>query len=121
MKVYKDLKVATLYNLPVVRFEGIHSVVIHGVEFVLSDPVEHVNGQQLKQDVDEACVVFDVYGKAVVRNLADDPGPATGADVYLPGDVKIQLTAGTQTGLIQHKSFSYLLGHPAALNGDVAA
>lgn len=47
--------------LPVFRFEGIHGVVVHGVEFVLAVPVKEVDWQELEQDVDEARVVHHVH------------------------------------------------------------
>lgn len=64
-------------------FEGIHGVVVHGVEFVLANPVKHVDGQQLEEDVDKARVVLHVHWQAVVGNLTDDPGATTSAHIHL--------------------------------------
>lgn len=63
--------------------EGIHGVVIHGIEFALPDPVEDADGQHLEQDVDKPRVVLHVHWQAVIRDLADDPGAATSAHVHL--------------------------------------
>lgn len=40
-----------LYNtsaVPVCRLDGIHGVVVHGVEFALPKPVEEIDGKQLE-------------------------------------------------------------------------
>lgn len=66
-----------------IGFKGIHGVVIHGVEFLLAEPVKGVDRQQLEEDVDKACVVLHVHRQAVIRNLTDDPGPTTSAHVHL--------------------------------------
>lgn len=71
---------------PVFRFQGVHGVVIHGIEFMLPNPVEDVDGQQLEQDVDEACAVFHVHWNAIIRNLTDDPSTTTSAHIHLPGN-----------------------------------
>lgn len=65
------------------RPEGVHGVVVHGVEFTLPDPVEDVDGQHLEQDVDKPRVVLHVHWQAVVGNLPDDPGATTSAHVHL--------------------------------------
>lgn len=65
------------------RLEGIHGVVIHGVEFSLRDPVEEVYGQQLEQDVDKPRAVLHVHWQAVIGNLTHDPGATTSAHVHL--------------------------------------
>lgn len=70
-------------NLPVFGFQGVHGMVIHGVKFLLTKPVEETHGKQLEQDVDESCVVKHVNWRAVIRDLTDDPGSSTGADVHL--------------------------------------
>ncbi|KAG7263356.1 hypothetical protein CRUP_027938 [Coryphaenoides rupestris] len=41
--------------------------------------VEEVDRQQLEEDVDEASVVLHVQGQAIVRHLADHPGPTPNA------------------------------------------
>lgn len=69
-----------------VGFECIHGVVIHGVEFLLTKPVEDVNWQQLEQDVDETRVVLHVHWHTVVRNLTDDPGTTTSAHIHLQSE-----------------------------------
>jgi len=71
---------------PVFGLEAVHAVVVHGVEFILSNPVEEVDGQQLEEDVDEARDVLHVEGNAVVGNLADDPGAASSAHVNLSSE-----------------------------------
>lgn len=63
--------------------ECIHGVVIHGVEFFLTKPIEKVYRQQLEKDVDKTSVVLHVHWEAVVRDLTDDPSTATGAYVHL--------------------------------------
>lgn len=72
------------------RFEGIHGVVIHGVEFILANPVEDVDWQELEQDVDKACVVLHVHWHAIVRNLTDDPGTTSSAHIHLQNKTKRQ-------------------------------
>lgn len=72
------------------RFEGVHGVVIHGVEFLLTDPVEDADWQQLEQDVDKAGVVLHVHWQAIVRHLTDDPGTATSAHIHLQKKIKKQ-------------------------------
>lgn len=67
-------------------FKGVHGVVIHSIELLLTKPVKEVDWQQLKQDVDEACVVLHVHWQAVVRNLADDPGTSASANINLQDD-----------------------------------
>ena len=71
--------------------DGVHGVVVHSVHFPLTKPVEEGDGQELKQDVDKACVVLHVQRQAVVRDLADDPGPAASAQVNLqtPNDTEV--------------------------------
>ena len=64
-------------------FEGIHGVVVHGVELLLANPVEDVHWQQLEQDVDKARVVLHVHWQAVVRHLTDHPGTTTSAHIHL--------------------------------------
>lgn len=64
-------------------FEGIHGVVIHGVEFCLTQPVKDSDRQQLGEDVDKACEVLYVHWQAVFRNLTDDPGSTTSAQIHL--------------------------------------
>lgn len=49
------------HDLPVFRFEGVHGVVVHGVQFVLAVPVKELDWQELKEDVDEAGVVLHVH------------------------------------------------------------
>lgn len=70
-------------NLPVRRFEGVHGVVVHGVEFLLPNPVENVDRQHLEQDMDKPGVVLHVHWKAVIRNLTDDPGTTPSTHVHL--------------------------------------
>lgn len=52
----------SLQHLPVFGFEGIHGVVIHGVELLLAEPVKEADRQQLEEDVDKARVVLHVNG-----------------------------------------------------------
>lgn len=46
---------------PVIGLEGVHGVIIHGVQFVLAVPVKEVDWQKLEQNVDEAGVVLHVH------------------------------------------------------------
>lgn len=70
-------------------FEGIHGVVIHGIDFLLAEPVEETHRQQLEHDVDKPCVVLHVHWQAVVRNLTEDPGTTTSAQINLHNEKKL--------------------------------
>lgn len=109
-------------------FEGIHGVVIHGVEFLLAKPVEDVDGQQLEQNVDKACVVLHVHWQAVVRHLTDDPGTTTSALIHLQNEGKRQTRMNYLDSMIHvkkdksnQKTLRNLLRHSAALHSDVTS
>lgn len=102
------------------RLEGIHGVVVHGVEFALPDPVEDVDGQHLEQDVDKARVVLHVHWQAVIRNLTDDPGATTSTHVDLRDKY---MDYQEERSLLKSIKIKYLnlLGHSAALHSNVTS
>lgn len=102
------------------RLEGIHGVVVHGVEFALPDPVEDVDGQHLEQDVDKPRVVLHVHWQAVIRNLTDDPGATTSAHVHL-WDTCIDYQEERSVLKPMKMKNLNLLGHSAALHCDVTS
>lgn len=102
------------------RLEGIHGVVVHGVEFALPDPVEDADGQHLEQDVDKARVVLHVHWQAVIRNLTDDPGATTSAHVHLRDTCTDYQEERSALKSMKMKNLN-LLGHSAALHSDVTS
>lgn len=103
--------------LPVFRFQAVHGVIIHGVQFFLTKPVQKSHWQQLQHDVGEPRVE-PVHWQTVVRNLPNNPSTAPSAQIHLQGKREQQKTSSVNYILSICTSFicSFLTFQPAIIS-----
>ena len=69
--------------LPVLWLQGIHRVVIHGIQLAFPYPIEKIDWEELEEDVNKSGVVLHVHGQPIVRHHTYDPGSTASTHIHL--------------------------------------